>query len=313
VTSAALTPILADRLSALDEVPASTDGSPSPELLAALDAFGATVGDYRAPDVDVIEAAAPGPHGTVPIRIYQSTNRRPSHGLVWVHGGGFMFGDLDMPESDVVARELVVRASIVVVAVDYRLCVDGVHFPVPHDDVHAAFEWASKSTLLRDEGGWAIGGASAGGNLTAGVAQRLRDEGAGASALVLAYPVVHHHLPGGSPVHRARLATLPAALRFPAAMTETINANFLGGNDAETPYAFAALGDLHGLPRTLVIVGDHDELTPSGEDFARRLAECAVPVEMDRVVGVAHGHLNVPGLPEALASIDRIADFVTGM
>jgi hypothetical protein len=56
-----LTPILVDRLPALDEVPAASDDGPSPEPFAALDAFNATVEGYRPPDVDVIEAVAPGP------------------------------------------------------------------------------------------------------------------------------------------------------------------------------------------------------------------------------------------------------------
>jgi len=305
----ALTPTLADRLPLVEGIPTIDLDGPSPEGLAALDAFGAAVEGYRIPDADVLDTVAAGPHGDVPVRIYRPVGRGVTHGLVWAHGGAFVFGGLDMPESDVVARELVARAPIIVVAVDYRLCVDGIHFPVPHDDVHAAYTWAAESGLLPDAGAWAIGGASAGGNLAAGVAQRLRDESKGASALVLAYPVVHDRVPVGTAEHRARVESLPPVLRLPSTMTAGVNANFLGRHQPDVRYAFAALGDLGRLPPTLIVVGDHDELTPSGEDFARRLVESGVLVEIERVTGVPHGHLNVSGLPEALSSIDRIARF----
>ncbi len=145
-----------------------------------------------------------------------------------------MFGDLDMPEADVVGREVAHRAGAVVVSVDYRLCHGGVHFPVPHDDVHAAFVWAAtEADLLPNGARWAIGGASAGGNLAAGVAQRLRDDGAPvADALVLAYPVLHDPLPAGSEEHQARVASLcPPACgsrrRRPPASTGTSSARIL--------------------------------------------------------------------------------------
>jgi hypothetical protein len=63
--------------------------------------------------------------------------------------GAFIGGDLDMPEADWVARELVSRAGIVVVSVDYRLCVNGVTYPVPHDDVVAAMRWVRQNARSR--------------------------------------------------------------------------------------------------------------------------------------------------------------------
>ena len=98
--------------------------------------------------------------------------------LVWAHGGGFLGGDLDMREADWTAREVCVRAGAVVVSVDYRLAVDGVCYPVPHDDTVAAIAWvrdnadgARASTPTASS----VGGASAGANLTAGAVLKLRD------------------------------------------------------------------------------------------------------------------------------------------
>src|ERR1700684_1038698 len=103
--------------------------------------------DYQVPDVSVRSDAAPAPHSAVPVRVYDAGD--PGDGgrpcLVWMHGGAFIAGNLDMPEADWTARELAIRAGAVVVSVDYRLCNDGVHYPVPHDDVVAAARWARES------------------------------------------------------------------------------------------------------------------------------------------------------------------------
>ena len=138
--------------------------------------------DYQVPDVRVRSDAAPGPHGPVPVRVYadgdddgRGAGERPC--LVWMHGGAFIAGDLDMPEADWFSREVARRAGAVVVSVDYRLCNEGVHYPVPHDDVVAAIRWARESApeLGIDPGRVSAGGASAGANLAAGVALKLRD------------------------------------------------------------------------------------------------------------------------------------------
>src|SRR4051794_5122589 len=132
--------------------------------------------------------------------------------LVWAHGGGFVGGDLDMREADWVAREICARAGAVVVSVDYRLAVDGVCYPVPHDDVVAAVAWVrdTAADLGIDAGRISIGGASAGGNLTAGAALKLRDrDGWVPATLLLAYPALHAAVPPPSPALAAKLAELP--------------------------------------------------------------------------------------------------------
>jgi acetyl esterase len=308
----ALVPVLAERLPRIADMPPFTAGPPDPDAIAAFEAFGAPVGGYARPDVDVVDAVAPGPHGDVPVRIYCPPAGTATRGLVWVHGGGFVAGDLDMPESDVVARELTARANMVVVAVDYRLCVGGVHFPVPHDDVHAAVVWAATSSDLLPSGArWALGGASAGGNLAAGVAQRCRDEGTVVpDALVLAYAVVHDPVPDADDEQSARLEVLPAVLRFPAEARTFINRNFLGEHDSDVPYAFAGRGDVRDFPRTHIIVCEFDDLAPSGQLFAQQLGEAGVDVELEVVLGVPHGHLNIQGLTETLHSIDGIVGFL---
>ena len=79
--------------------------NPSSDVLEAFAAFAAPVAAYRPPDVVVWDHAASGPHGEVGLRVYEPrTGRRSGAGLVWMHGGAFVGGDLDVPEADVVAR-----------------------------------------------------------------------------------------------------------------------------------------------------------------------------------------------------------------
>ena len=152
-----------------------------------------------ASDVRVRDIQLDGPHGPVPCRVYESTAPGPD-GLVWAHGGKFVGGDLDMPEAHWVAQSLA-SLGVTVLSADYRKAVDGVHFPIPSDDLLAAWLWAS--TNLERVAGRAlrihIGGASAGGTLAAGVTKRLRD-GAGLmpTSVLLAYAVLHAVLPPAS-------------------------------------------------------------------------------------------------------------------
>ena len=130
-----------------------------------------------------------GPHGQITARVYQSAaSGTAGPGLVWVHGGAFAFGDIDMPEAHWVSEQLAAR-GIAVVSVSYQLAPDfdrwgppplqspGVHFPVASDEIVPAFEWGmtDATELGIDPRLLSIGGASAGANLAAGASLRIRD------------------------------------------------------------------------------------------------------------------------------------------
>lgn len=258
------------------------------------------------PAVDTRDEAVAGPHGPVPVRIY-GVGDGPC--LVWLHGGAFQMGDLDMPEADWVARDLVGRTGAVVVSVDYRLAVGGVAYPVPHDDVVAAVRW------VRDTLGMSsvcVGGASAGGNLAAGAALRLRDDdGWQPAGLVLAYPVLHPRLPAPPASLTERMAEVPALLHFPPADVRRITENYLGGpvNRADG-YAMPGLAVLEGLCPTLVLTAEYDDLRASGQVFAGELAAAGVDVRHVRILSMLHGFLN---LPAAVEPVDLALDLIAGL
>lgn len=270
------------------------------ELIMSLLAPREGEADYVAPEASITDHTLAVPGGEFRIRVYQpSTPRRDRALLVWCHGGSFFSGDLDMPESDAVAREITNRADAVVVAVDYRLAL-GVHFPALHDDVVAAYDWA---VLHAEELGVAptrisIGGASAGGNLAAGAALALRDRGGvlPASALLL-YPLLHPVLPEASAELAPKVARLSPMLQPSADLVETVVENYIGMPASEAPaYAMPGVADdLTGFPRTLFINSEYDGMRASAEMFAAQLRDADVEVTEIVEPGVYHGHLGRGG------------------
>jgi acetyl esterase len=268
-----------------------------------------------------------GPHGSIPVRIYpaQGDGAGSAPGLVWLHGGGFAYGDLDMPEADWVARQFAAR-GVGVVSVAYRLApelpantgddprVDGAHFPVPSDDVLTAFRWTvdHATELGLDPDAISLGGASAGAALAAGASLRLRAAGPYTPfRIVLAYPTVHAVLPEPSAELAAKLETLPEDRLFRPEAVARMNLNYVGDPAALTdPHAFPGGHDLSGLPPTLVLNSDRDSLRSSGEAYADELFTAGVGVTCLFEPDTTHGHLNQPDSPEALASLSTIADWL---
>jgi acetyl esterase/lipase len=261
-----------------------------------------------APVVPVRDLTVPGPHGPVPVRVYGEGSGGPA--FVWIHGGAFMFGDLDMPEADRTSREVCARSGALVVSVDYRLAVAGVHHPVPLDDCVAVVRWVrgSAAELGVDPDRIVVGGASAGGNLAVATALRLRDEDRWQPAgLVPVYPVLHPALPDPTPEVAALLGEVPPALRFTPEGTAGVNANYLGGQPADG-YAFPALADLAGLAPTLLVTAEYDDLRTTGEAFVVLLQDAGVAVRHVQADGMLHGFLN---LSAELGPVDSVLDLVS--
>ncbi|MGM9470410.1 alpha/beta hydrolase [Pseudarthrobacter sp. YS3] len=269
---------------------------------ARLEAFSGGGLPYSRPDVPVLTANASGPNGPVPVRVYGSgTPVQPGAidggvpGLVWLHGGGFAGGDLDMREADQLARELAERTGGVVFSVDYRLARDGVHFPVPHEDVLAVWLWAAANA--RDFGvlpaKLCIGGASAGANLAVGAVMYLNDVGKPLPAkMLLAYPLLHAVLP---PLEDPSgvLSDLPRLLRFTADDCRAMLENYIGGPVAmASSYAVPGNADPSGLPPAAILAAEYDDLRPSAELYADSLRQAGIPVEYRFESGATHGYLN---------------------
>ena len=298
-------PAVAARFHLLDGIPSIQAAMADPELDRRFREF-ASPELPPAPVTLTQDLLLDGPHGLVPVRVYEPVDGgddRPA--LLWLHGGAFMFGDLDMPEADRTAREIAVRSGAVVVSVDYRLAVAGVHHPVPLDDCVAAARWLRDhaADLGIDPARISLGGGSAGGNLATAAALRLRDEdGWQPLALLAVYPVLHDALPEPAAEVAAVLDEVPPVLRFTAPATAGVNANYLCGKAADG-YSFPALAEVSGLAPTLLVVAEYDDLRTSGEAFADQLEAAGVDVRLVLATGMLHGFLN---LAADLEPVDRV-------
>ena len=246
------------------------------------------------------------------LRVYRPPEP-DGRGLVWVHGGGFTAGGLDMPESDWVSRELADR-GVTVFAVNYRLAGAATRYPAPSDDVLSAWRCA---TALAEEYvvspvRLALGGASAGANLATGAVIRMLAGGEHPlpACVVLAYPTLHVDQPSPSAELEAALAAAPAADRFAPPRISAMYRAYLGEEISTPPVAavpgLASRTHLSGFPPTLILLSEIDDLRASGEGFAGQLAAARVRVRVETEWGALHGHLNRPGDDTARRSLERI-------
>ncbi|MFE4833664.1 alpha/beta hydrolase fold domain-containing protein [Arthrobacter sp. NPDC056691] len=276
-----------------------------------LDAFCGGLLPYSPPDVPLRDLAVPGPNGPVPVRIYggRPEGGQPGsaafHGgtgdgglpaLVWMHGGNFAVGGLDMRESDQLGREVAARSGGVVVCVGYRLALDGVHFPVPHEDVLAAWFWtlAHARELGVDPSRVCLGGASVGGNLAVGAALYLVDADLQLPAkLLLAYPLLHGELPAEPWPDLPAMDRMPQFLRFSDEDCRDMLENYIGGPLAmASSYAMPGHADPAGLPPAAVLACEYDDLRFSAEAFMDGLRAADVEVSHRLEEGAFHGYLN---------------------
>ncbi|MFC0681573.1 alpha/beta hydrolase [Lysobacter korlensis] len=263
--------------------------------------------------VNVTDLTIATPHGEQPARLYRLPDATPIAGLVWAHGGAFVGGHLDMPESHWVALSLAAR-GVSVLAVDYSKALNGVRFPVPSDDVLAAWEWAVANIdrLGVTVGRLHLGGASAGGNLTAGVIARLRDAGGVLPAsLVIVYPALHSTMPEPSEELHGKLEEHGG---MPLEVMRQLNLNFTGSEEGLTdPVAFPGHGEASGFPPVYILNADTDPLRASGEAFGRQLRDAGGRVLVEVEPEAAHGHLDQPHSAEGRSSVERIFDWLTGV
>jgi len=243
------------------------------------------------PVASVQDLVAPGPGGSIPIRLYRgigtATENLPV--LMFFHGGGWVIGDLDT--HDVVCRRLANAAGCAVASVDYRLAPEH-EFPAAVEDAVAATAWIAEAadTLGLDGTRLAVGGDSAGGNLAAVVALHARDHGGPALRLqLLIYPATEFAMT--HPSHSTRgegfLLTHSTMKWFRAAYLrrETDMADWRA-----SPLRAESLA---GLPPAYLITAGFDPLSDEGTEYGERLREAGVAVTHRHLPGQVHGFITM--------------------
>jgi acetyl esterase len=227
--------------------------------------------------------------------------------MVFFHGSGFVVCDLDT--HDGMCRNLCAGAHCVVVSVDYRLAPEH-KFPAAPDDCLAATRWVAEnaSGLNGDAGRIMVAGDSAGGNLAAVTALRIRDEG-GPKLIgqMLIYPVTDYYQPGApSMTENAEGYGLTRD-----GMIWFWNHYVRSPGDGVHPHASPLrAATLAGLPPALVATAQYDPLRDEGEFYAEALRKVGVPVEMKRWDGMNHGFFFFPGIVDkATRATDEACDW----
>ena len=216
--------------------------------------------------------------------------------LVWLHGGGWVMGDLE--GFDHVCRALANASCQVVVSVDYRLAPEH-RFPAAADDASCAVAWAlghGAEQLGYDPTRVVVGGDSAGGNLAAVAAA---EHGGQLRGLALVYPALD--LTMGSDSYDA---PSPGPMLSRDEMSACIQA-YLEDGSREDPRASPLLAEPAAVPAAFVAVAGHDVLRDDGLRYAAALEQAGVEVETIEFSDMVHGFLRWGGVVDRTGELIR--------
>lgn len=247
----------------------------------------------------VIDTAA----GPVPATRY-SVDGNGRGLIVFYHGGGFVLGSRASHDSAV--RALAVAADADVLSVEYRMAPEHV-FPAAVDDSVAAFRFAVEKApdWGLDPRKIVVAGDSAGGNLSAVVAQQVRDDAVTPCLQLLIYPVVDMSR------KRESIHEFSTGYFLTEEQIDYFCDTYLESRDQLSDPRVSPLlaDDLSGLPPAHVIVAGFDPLRDEGLEYAEALTKAGVPTTVERAGSMIHGFINMALLsPEAQASVTRMGE-----
>ncbi|WP_323676187.1 alpha/beta hydrolase [Halorubellus sp. PRR65] len=290
-----------DAIAAMD-VPAVREMSPEMVREVMHGAFA------DAPPVEPVGRVAdreiPGPAGPIPVRTYVPDGDGPHPVVVFFHGGGFVFGDLD--GHDAPCRILANAADVAVVSVEYRLAPEH-PFPAAVDDAYAATEWvaANAEEVDGDADRLAVAGDSAGGNLAAVVSLAARDrDGPEIAHQTLFYPAVDFRADADYPSRREN-----AEGYFLEAADMTYFSDHYAPSwvHAANPYLAPVEAASHAdLPPATVVTCGFDPLRDEGRAYADALDAAGTPVTHREYDDLIHGVVNMVQDPMDVEGAHRV-------
>lgn len=231
----------------------------------------------------------PGTAAPLRIRIYNPEPHAsaPQPALIFIHGGGWCLNSVESHDS--VCRALATQANVVVLSVDYRLAPEH-QFPAGLEDCYAAAQWISKNAreLNLDPKRLAMGGDSAGGNLTAAVLLLTHErQGAPISFQLLLYPAVHAAAKTQSREQFAQGFALDKTV------SNWMWTNYVGDQNGNSPLISPWLAeDLSFMPPAFIVTASHDPLRDEAKLYADRLQKEGVKCAYKCYEGMLHGFLN---------------------
>ncbi|WP_137723338.1 alpha/beta hydrolase [Prescottella subtropica] len=263
----------------------------------------------------VTDLTVPVPSGEIRVRLYLPDTDDPVPVFVWIHGGGWTIGTVE--ENDVACHAICHDAGIAVASIEYPLAPEN-PFPAALTDCYAVVEWLSRGGTVHapvtggpeiDGARIAVGGESAGGNLTAAICLRSRDEqGPAVAAQVLICPVLGHPRDG-----HASYDDFATGYGMTADSMDFFFEQYVADPaQLEDPYLLPSRADdLSGLPPALVMTAEFDVLRDEGEEFAHRLQDAGGTARLERYDGQIHGFYGLyTHLPASRPSQTDVAKFL---
>lgn len=227
---------------------------------------------------------------SIPIRIYQPQSEEKLPVLIFMHGGGWVFGDID--SADTICRYFAFHANCLVVSVGYRLAPEH-QFPAALMDVLAVAEWAPQNVLK-----WkgnpdhiAIGGESSGANLAAAAVHWLNDQGKQVFMMqLLITPVLHHDFETES-------YQSGYSFNLTKEKMEWFWNHYLSDPEqGQNPYASPLLAEpFEDMPKALIVTVEYDPLRDEGKQYAEKLADANIPVSHLHYEQLVHSFPNMIG------------------
>ena len=281
-------------------------GPVGPPSVEALRSRSPVIGELKGPPepVDTVrDLSIDGPGGDLRLRLYHPGVETAPPLVVYLHGGGFVIGDLET--QDGLCRAIANRAGCALLSVDYRLAPEH-PFPAALDDTSAALEWAAANAAQLDADPHRLGiaGDSAGGNLAAAAALRARDRGGPALRVcAVLCPVIDCRTDDRSMLLRAEGYFVTRER-----MVWYWDQYAPAGVDRTSPELSPLRADLAGFPPTVVVTAGLDPLMDQGVDFARACCDAGVETALIHRPGTIHGFLGFQAsLPDARATLDEVA------
>ena len=258
----------------------------------------------------VADKEYPGPAGPRRFRAYNAhpNDSKPQPALVYIHGGGWCFDDIECHDS--ICRDLAKQSGVVVFSLDYRLAPEH-PFPAGVEDCYAAVQWFHQSAqqLNIDPSRIAVGGDSAGGNLTAAVL-RLTHERHGASIAfqMLLYPVTEIKPQAPSRTEFGKGYGLDTAI-----IRWVVSCYAKGQNLSDPLLSPLRAKDVGFLPPTLVLTAEYDPLRDDGKLYADKLQQQGVKCTYKCYEGMLHGFLNHMYIMPMDVGVEAMADIAKSL
>lgn len=242
-----------------------------------------------------------GPAGDIRLRLYDKREERePGPVITFIHGGGFVIGDLDSHHN--LCTEIAHQMDLPVVAVDYRRAPEH-PFPAAIDDCEAAARWVASSpeSLGRGATGIITIGDSAGGNATIVVTQQL-------TAMPAEVPVILQVplFPLASDAFGSKsINAFAEGFILTRTSMEFFDASY--APDREDPRAMPILGNHEGTPPTVLVTASLDPIRDSGRDYGEALSQAGIDHVFFEIKGGTHSFTNLrQAVPSYQGELERI-------